>query len=68
MRHPDVDGAQRRRTIAIGVLRIVMGALGIVIPLSGAASLVLGVRSIGWGFGRFDALAGKRSEFYSRSG
>ena len=59
---------QRLRTIAVGVLRIVMGTIGLVIPTSGAASLVLGVRSIGWGVGRFDALAGKRSEFYSRGG
>jgi hypothetical protein len=40
----------------------------VIIPVSGAASLVLGVRSIGWGFGRFDALAGTRSEFYNRGG
>jgi len=66
MRHPATDGPQRPRTIAIAILRITLGALGIVFPIHGAASLVMGVRSIGWGFGRFDALAGKRSEFYSR--
>jgi glycosyltransferase involved in cell wall biosynthesis len=66
MRHPATDAPQRSRTIAIAILRITLGALGIVLPIYGAASLVMGVRSIGWGFGRFDGLAGRRSDFYSR--
>ena len=68
MRHPEKDGPRRLRTIAIAILRIAIGALGIVVPVHGAASLVMGVRSIGWGFGRFDAVAGKRSEFYTLGG
>jgi succinoglycan biosynthesis protein ExoM len=68
MRHPDVDNVQRLKSFAVAIARIAIGAVGLVIPVSGAASLVLGVRSMGWGFGRLDALAGKRSEFYSRGG
>lgn len=64
-RHPDAGTAMRIRTAGVAVIRIVLGSAGMIIPFSGAASLVRGIRSIGWGVGRFDALAGKRSEFYS---
>jgi hypothetical protein len=64
-RHPDAGTAMRIRTAGVAVIRIVLGGVGMIIPFSGAASLVRGIRSIGWGVGRFDALAGKRSEFYS---
>lgn len=64
-RHPNPDNAMRMRTISVAVVRIAIGAVAIVIPFSGTASLVRGIRSIGWGVGRVDALAGKRSEFYN---
>jgi ATP-binding cassette, subfamily B, bacterial MsbA len=52
-------------TIITAVARAVLGAVLLVVPVYGVASLVMAVRSIGWAVGRLSALWGARSTLYS---
>jgi succinoglycan biosynthesis protein ExoM len=51
-------------TAASAALKTVSGALLLVVPVYGIASLVIGLRSIGWAVGRMQAMFGKDSRLY----
>ena len=46
------------------VLRFLLGAALLVVPIFGAASPMMAIRSLGWSAGRFQAMRGKKSELY----
>ena len=45
-------------------LRLLSGAILLVVPIYGIASPVIAVRSIGWAFGRWRAIVGRESQLY----
>ncbi len=51
-------------TSASALLKAVSGALLLVFPVYGKASLVIGLRSIGWAVGRTQAMFGSNSRLY----
>ncbi|MEL6734996.1 MAG: glycosyltransferase [Pseudomonadota bacterium] len=51
-------------TVGVAALRFVLGGLLFVVPVFGAASPVMAVRSIGWAVGRIDGLLGARPALY----
>jgi GT2 family glycosyltransferase len=51
-------------TLFTAGLRALSGATLMVFPVFGIASPIIGVRSIGWSFGRVKALLGRRSNLY----
>ncbi|MEM1039172.1 MAG: glycosyltransferase family A protein [Pseudomonadota bacterium] len=53
-------------TVGTAALRFVMGGLLLVLPIFGAASPVMAVRSIGWSVGRIDGLLGTRPALYDK--
>jgi subfamily B ATP-binding cassette protein MsbA len=52
-------------TFGNAVLRALLGAILLVVPVYGRASLVMAVRSLGWSVGRVSALRGGRSTLYA---
>jgi ATP-binding cassette, subfamily B, bacterial MsbA len=53
-------------TLATAALRGVLGVMLLVVPVYGAGSLVMAVRSLGWAAGRVAALRGARSTLYAQ--
>nr|MCU0790756.1 hypothetical protein [Nitratireductor sp.] len=51
-------------TIASAAVKTVSGALLLVFPVFGKASLVIGLRSVGWAVGRMQAMFGRNSRLY----
>lgn len=52
-------------TLATALVRGVLGLLLLLVPVYGAGSLVMAVRSLGWAVGRVAALRGARSTLYA---
>lgn len=52
-------------TLATAALRAVLGVMLLLVPVYGAGSLVMAVRSLGWAVGRVSALRGVRSTLYA---
>ncbi len=51
-------------TTASALIKAVSGALLLVFPVYGKASLVIGLRSMGWAVGRTQAMFGGNSRLY----
>lgn len=64
----------RLTSLAMGItainaaMRFLLGCLLLCVPVFGVASLVMSVRSMGWGVGRIKGLLGCRSRLYDRAG
>jgi GT2 family glycosyltransferase len=64
MKTPRVTVPLMLATTASAALKTVSGALLLIVPVYGRASLVIGLRSIGWAVGRMQAMFGKDSRLY----
>ena len=52
------------QTPFVALSRFLLGMLVLIVPIYGVASLVIGVRSMGWAFGRMRAISGGLSHLY----
>ncbi len=64
MKHPHVSPALAVISLPFYGVRFMLAVLLTVIPIFGAASPVMAVRSMGWSVGRIQALLGQRSTLY----
>jgi len=64
LKNPEVTPKIAVLASGAAALRFLLGAALLLVPIFGAASPMMAIRSLGWSAGRFQALRGKRSELY----
>lgn len=64
LKNPEVTPKIAILTSAAAALRFLLGVALLIVPVFGAASPMMAIRSLGWSAGRFHALRGKKSELY----
>ncbi len=64
MKHDRVTPSVVLATLAMAAVRAVLGVVLLVIPVYGLASLTMAIRSVGWAFGRIQAIRGLTSTLY----
>ena len=64
LKNPQVTPKVAILASGAAAVRFLLGAALLVVPVFGAASPMMAIRSLGWSAGRIQALRGKRSELY----
>ncbi|MAS06045.1 MAG: hypothetical protein CL534_15380 [Ahrensia sp.] len=64
LKNPRVTPGVAILASSAAALRFLLGAALLVLPVFGAASPMMAIRSLGWSAGRLQALRGKKSELY----
>ncbi|MEO1397467.1 MAG: glycosyltransferase [Pseudomonadota bacterium] len=66
MKHKALSVQLALSTVLIAMVRFILGAMLLVVPVFGMASPVMAVRSMGWALGRIDGMLGTHPALYEK--